>query len=48
MKRVRLGQGQLKEHGRYIYAYCNIRTKQVVYSLSQSVNVCSPAYPGAA
>ncbi|KAK0945360.1 hypothetical protein LTR29_003208 [Friedmanniomyces endolithicus] len=26
------------DHGRYIYAYCNIRTNQVVYSLTHTLN----------
>lgn len=28
----------VREHGRHIYAYCNIRTKQVIYSLSAAAN----------
>ncbi|KAK3680192.1 hypothetical protein LTR78_000569 [Recurvomyces mirabilis] len=39
MKKVRLASSTAPaEHGRYIYAYCNVRTKQVVYSLSHTLN----------
>lgn len=29
-----------RDFGRYIYVYNNIQTRQVVYSLTQSMNVC--------
>ncbi len=32
------------DHGRYIYAYCNIRTNQVVYSLTHTLNVRTQAH----
>ncbi|KAK4553946.1 hypothetical protein LTR86_009122 [Recurvomyces mirabilis] len=39
MKKVRLASSTAPaEHGRYIYAYCNVRTNQVVYSLSHTLN----------
>ncbi|KAK5118938.1 hypothetical protein LTR62_000149 [Meristemomyces frigidus] len=38
MRKVRLSGPPVAEHGRYIYAYCNVRTNQVVYSLTQTLN----------
>ena len=31
----------LVEHGQHIFIYCNIRTKQVLYSLDRVMNVSS-------
>ncbi|EMC97969.1 hypothetical protein BAUCODRAFT_31979 [Baudoinia panamericana UAMH 10762] len=39
MRKARPGSSRAPtEHGRNIYAYCHVRTNQVVYSLSQTLN----------
>ncbi|KAK5137227.1 hypothetical protein LTR08_000197 [Meristemomyces frigidus] len=37
MRRARLAPDVAGDHGRYIYAYCHVRTHQVVYSLTQTL-----------
>ena len=38
MKKLQLSR-QPPGHGKHIYAYCNVRTNQVLYSLTQTLNV---------
>ncbi|KAK4539962.1 hypothetical protein LTR36_009932 [Oleoguttula mirabilis] len=38
MRRAGIRTDVAADHGRYIYAYCHVRTHQVVYSLSQTLN----------
>lgn len=33
---------QILTHGQHIFIYCNIRTNQVLYSLTRSLNVPNP------
>ncbi|KAK5115843.1 hypothetical protein LTR85_009437 [Meristemomyces frigidus] len=38
MRRASVRSDVAADHGRYIYAYCHVRTNQVVYSLTQTLN----------
>lgn len=46
MSMIALQQGPkgVAEHGQHIFVYCNIRTKQVIYSLDRAMNVSTPPY----